>query len=140
MPLTVATHIVLSDEELEFHFVRSTGPGGQNVNKVSSKAVLRWNPTTSPALPEAVRARFLVKFAPRLLSDGSIQISRDESRSQLRNRRACLDELVAMLQSVLVAPKKRRPTRPTRGGTERRLAEKRRRSDTKRGRSGGHED
>ncbi|MBM4360728.1 MAG: aminoacyl-tRNA hydrolase, partial [Deltaproteobacteria bacterium] len=88
------------------------------------------------SLSAAVRARFLARYASRILSDGSIQIARDESRSQLRNRTACLDELASMIAAVLVAPKKRKATRPTRGATERRLAEKKRRSDTKRTRGG----
>jgi ribosome-associated protein len=140
MPLTITSTLSIADDELDFQFVRSSGPGGQNVNKVSTKAVLRWNPTSSPALPEPVRARFLAKYVSRLLADGSIQIARDESRSQLRNRTACLDELAAMIRAVLVAPKRRKATRPTRGSTERRLAEKKRRSDTKRARGGRGED
>jgi ribosome-associated protein len=140
MPLTITSTLSIADDELDFQFVRSSGPGGQNVNKVSTKAVLRWNPTTSPALPEPLRARFLAKYASRLIADGSIQVARDESRSQLRNRIACLDELAAMIAAILVAPKKRKATRPTRGSTERRLAEKKRRSDTKRVRGGRGEE
>ncbi|MBM4377424.1 MAG: aminoacyl-tRNA hydrolase [Deltaproteobacteria bacterium] len=136
MPLSISSTLAISDDELDFQFARSSGPGGQNVNKVSTKAILRWNATTSPSLSAAVRARFLARYASRILSDGSIQIARDESRSQLRNRAACLDELASMIAAVLVAPKKRKATRPTRGATERRLAEKKRRSDTKRTRGG----
>lgn len=134
--LNVTSRITLSDEELRFSFARSSGPGGQNVNKVNSKATLRWNPTTSPALPEDVRARFLTRYASRLTNEGEILITSQESRDQPKNIAICLEKLRAMIAGVLIAPKKRRPTKPTKGSKQRRLTAKKQRSEVKASRRG----
>ncbi len=126
--------IDLPQDELEFSYVRSSGAGGQNVNKVNSKAVLRWHPVTSRVLPEAVRDRFLQRYASRLTSDGALLITSDRHRDQGRNAADCIDKLRAMIATVWLAPKPRRPTRPTSASKERRLQHKRERADTKRGR------
>jgi ribosome-associated protein len=126
--------IDLPQEELEFSYVRSSGAGGQNVNKVNSKAVLRWHPASSLALPEAVRDRFLQRYASRLNSDGSLLITSDRYRDQGRNAADCIDKLRALIAIVWLAPKPRRLTRPTRASKERRLQQKRERAETKRGR------
>ncbi len=130
--LVVAARIQIPHDEFEFQFARSSGPGGQNVNKVNSKATLRWRPLESPSLPDDVRQRFATRFASKLLTDGSILISCEKSRSQLLNRIGCLEQLAGWLKEVATPPKKRRPTKPTKGSKTRRLNEKRRRSDTKR--------
>ena len=87
--------------ELEFTFVRSSGPGGQNVNKVNSKAVLRWNTTASACMSEEVRARFHQRFGSKLTSEGDLLLSSDSYRDQGRNRDDCLEKLKAMLNSPL---------------------------------------
>jgi len=132
--LQITSRIVIPDEELAFSFARSSGPGGQNVNKVNSKATLRWNATASAALPDDVRSRFLKLYASRLTNDGEILITSQESRDQPKNIAICLEKLRGMIQQVLTPPKKRRPTKPTKGSKQRRLNEKKQRSELKAGR------
>ncbi len=123
-------------EELQFTYVRSSGAGGQNVNKVNSKAVLRWEPNASRVLPEAVRDRFLQRYGNRLSSDGGLIITSDRHRDQGRNAADCIDKLRAMIATVWHTPKPRKPTKPTYGSKQRRLQEKKERGETKRGRTG----
>ena len=111
--------------ELHFSFARSSGPGGQNVNKVESKAVLRWDVAASRAVPAAVRARFRARFARRITADGVLIVVSQRHRERERNVADCLAKLGAMLAEVAKPEKPRRPTRPSRGARERRLAEKR---------------
>jgi ribosome-associated protein len=132
--LQITSRIIIPDEELAFSFARSSGPGGQNVNKVNSKATLRWNVTASGALPDDVRSRFLKLYASRLTNEGEILITSQESRDQPKNIAICLEKLQGMIQQVLTAPKKRRPTKPTKGSKQRRLNEKKQRSEVKAGR------
>jgi ribosome-associated protein len=122
--LVVNSRIRIPDSELEFSYVRSSGPGGQNVNKVSSKAVLRWNPAASGSLPADVRQRFLAKYRSRLTTDGELILSSQRYRDQPRNTADAKEKLRAMLAAVAVAPKKRKPTRPTKGSIERRIKSK----------------
>jgi ribosome-associated protein len=138
--LIVTPRIQIPHDEFELQFARSSGPGGQNVNKVNSKATLRWKPLQSASLPDDVRQRFATRFASKLLTDGSILISCEKSRSQLLNRIGCLEQLAGWLKEVAVPPKKRRPTKPTKGSKTRRLNEKRLRSDTKRLRGSPRDD
>lgn len=121
--------------ELEIRFVRSSGPGGQNVNKVSTKAVLRWRPTETRALPPPVLHRFLARHARRITKDGDVVVSSDRFRDQGRNAADCVAKLQAMIDAVAEAPRLRRATRPTRAARERRLEGKRRRAEAIRGRS-----
>lgn len=121
----------IPDEEFSFTFARSSGPGGQNVNKVNSKAILTWSPVESPSLPGAVRLRFLARFASRLTNEGKLVIASQRYRDRPRNIEDCRQKLVEMLRSVLAPPKARRPTKPSRGAKERRLESKRRRSEAK---------
>jgi ribosome-associated protein len=130
--LIVNARIQIPHDEFEFEHSRSSGPGGQNVNKVNSKVALRWRIKASPTLPDDVRQRFIVRFASRLLNDGSLLLACEKSRSQLLNRIGCLEQLGNMLAEVATPPKRRRPTKPTKGSKVRRLDEKRQRSDTKR--------
>ncbi len=128
--------------EIRFEFARSAGAGGQNVNKVSSKARLRWLVGQSTSLPRDVRERFLRRFARRITRDGEFILTSPRYRDQGRNVQDCLDKLRDMLREVAIPPKRRVATRPGRGARERRLGDKRRRSDVKRtrGRAGQDED
>ena len=123
--------------EIVFRYVRSSGPGGQNVNKVASKAMLRWSTTASPSLPDDVRRRFAARFASRLTNAGDLVLSCDSHRDRERNRDECLERLRAMVASVATAPKPRKKTRPSRSAKERRLLAKRVQSDRKLGRKLG---
>jgi ribosome-associated protein len=134
MDLEITPSLKIPEAELRLSFARSSGPGGQNVNKVSSKAVLHFDVLTSPSLPPDVRERFLERFKTRVTNAGEIVIHSDEFRDQPRNIQACYDKLRAMVLSVLRPPKKRRATKPTRGSKVRRLKEKKARSQVKEGR------
>jgi ribosome-associated protein len=138
-PLIVNAAITIPGAEFGVSYARSGGPGGQNVNKVNSKAVLRWQAVGSPSLPEGVRQRFLQHFGSRLTGDGEIVIASDEYRDQPRNLTACYDRLRAMLLSVATPPRRRIKTRPSRGAVERRLESKQRNSQKKQDRRGGHD-
>lgn len=121
--------------EIEISFVRSSGAGGQNVNKVNSKAVLRWAVATSATLERGVRDRFLDRFASRVTLAGEVVISSDRYRDQGRNAADCVEKLRAMLAEVARPPRPRRPTRPGRAARERRLSDKKARGAVKRSRS-----
>jgi ribosome-associated protein len=129
--LEVNSKIVIPDEELDISFARSSGPGGQNVNKTNSKAVLHWDVTNSPSLPRDVKARFLKSFASRLTTDGLIVIASDESRAQEANVKGCLEKLKDMILTVATPPKIRKPTKPTKSSKRARVENKKARSNTK---------
>lgn len=122
----------IPDAEIEWQFARSSGPGGQNVNKVASKVLLNWDMAQNVSIPFDVKERFRQKFGNRLTKEGVVQITSDSYRDQPRNRRDCEDKLVAMLMEVAKPPKKRRATKPTRSSVESRIKEKKQRADTKR--------
>ncbi len=122
--LVVTSGITIPDDELHFTYARSSGPGGQNVNKVNSKAVLRWPFRANTSVPEEVKARFSARFGTRITVDGDVVIQSDRYRDQGRNNEDCLDKLKEMLLAVAVPPKKRRPTKPSRASKERRLKTK----------------
>jgi ribosome-associated protein len=124
----------LPQHELHFTYARSSGAGGQNVNKVSSKAVLRWHPASSIGLPFAVKERFLARFANKLTGEGDLIITSERHRDQGRNAADCIEKLREMIQMVWSAPKKRRPTKPTFGSKQRRLKSKKLHSEKKRNR------
>ncbi len=132
--LVIADEFQVPPRELSFSFSRSSGPGGQNVNKVNSKATLRWNARRSPSLPEAVRQRFLARFARRLTAGGEIIVVSQRYRDQGRNVADCLAKLRELIQSVAAPPTPRKPSRPTRGSKMRRLADKQAQSHRKAGR------
>jgi ribosome-associated protein len=136
MPLVVSEHIAIPDEELEWKFIRSSGPGGQNVNKVASAVQLRFLLPQNTSLPAAARARLQRLAGQRLIDDGSILISARTERSQEQNRRAALERLAELVRAALIEPKIRRKTRPTRASKERRIDTKKHRAGTKRERSG----
>lgn len=129
--LVVSSRIHIPDTEFTFAYTRSSGPGGQNVNKVNSKATLRWRPASSAGMPPDVLERFLAHYASRLTLDGELVISSQRFRDQARNAQDCLDRLRAMLAAVARPPKRRKPTKPTRASVTRRLEEKRRRGSKK---------
>lgn len=122
--LIVNSRIRIPDAELEWSFARSSGPGGQNVNKVSSKAVLRWHVAASSALPDDIRVRFNQRYASRLTTEGDLVLSSQRYRDQGRNIDDVRQKLIAMLEAVTVAPKKRRPTKPSKGSIARRRESK----------------
>ena len=126
--------------ELEWTYVRSGGPGGQNVNKVASKAVLRWNVAASRSLPEDVKARLRALQANRITAEGDLVLTSQRFRDQERNRQDCLDKLREMIAQAAARPKARRKTKPTRGSQEARLRAKKRRAATKAGRRHGAEE
>ncbi|QKT04053.1 aminoacyl-tRNA hydrolase [Ectothiorhodospiraceae bacterium 2226] len=133
--ISINHQIALPPEELEFHFIRSAGPGGQNVNKVASAVQLRFDAAHSPSLPEPVRARLRSVAGRRMSADGVIVITARTHRSQARNRDEAVQRLIALIQQAATAPTRRKATRPSRAQRERRLADKRRRSERKRARS-----
>jgi ribosome-associated protein len=132
--LQVNEQIQIPEDEFTWSYVRSGGPGGQNVNKVASKAVLRWPVAVSPALPEDVRARFLAQQRSRITTEGELVLTSQRYRDQERNREDCLEKLQAMLLRAARPPQVRRPSKPSRGSKERRLAAKKRRATLKAGR------
>jgi ribosome-associated protein len=132
LEVTNAIHIPL--DEFEWSFARSGGPGGQNVNKVASKAVLRWDFEHSPSVPDEVKARFRERFPSRLTTEGEVVVSSELTRDQGRNREDCLVKLADLLRAVSRPPKVRRPTKPTKGSQRRRVEGKRRQSARKAGR------
>lgn len=134
--LEVNDRIRIPDEEFSWSFVRSGGPGGQNVNKVASKAVLRWNVVASPSLPDDIKARLRQQQGRRITVDGDLLLTSQRYRDQERNRLDCLEKLGDMLRAAAVKPKVRRKTKPSRGSRERRLAAKKRRSAIKESRRG----
>ena len=113
-------NIKVADSELEFSFARSGGPGGQNVNKVSSKVVLHWDVTASPGVPGAVKQRFVQKFRTRITDEGVLVMDCDETRSQHTNRELVVARLKEMLQQVARPPKRRIPTKPSKGAKKKR--------------------
>ncbi len=125
---------IVPESELEFRFFRSGGPGGQNVNKVSTAVQMRFDARNSPSLTEPVRARLMKLAGSRLTLDGVILISAVRFRTQERNRADAIARLQAMVDQASVAPTYRVPTRPTRASKERRLDGKAKRSTIKSGR------
>ena len=133
--LEIAPGLVLPDEELIERFVRSSGPGGQNVNKVATAVELRFDVASSPSLPDPVRARLLAKRDRRLTDEGVLVLSAQRFRTQDRNREDARERLQAFIASGLHAPKKRVATKPSRAAKQRRLDEKRGRGTIKAGRT-----
>lgn len=124
----------IPDEELQFSFARSGGPGGQNVNKVASKAILHWNVDANTTLPAEVMARLRTLQRNRITVDGELVIQAQNFRDQERNKLECLDRLREFILAAAVVPKKRKASKPTRGSKERRLTAKKKRSSVKSGR------
>lgn len=132
--IEVNDRITIPDEELEWSFVRSGGPGGQNVNKVASKAVLRWHLSANQSVPDEVKVRLRTLQRSRITVEGDLVLTSQRWRDQPRNREDCLEKLREMILQATFVPRSRRPTKATRGSRERRLAAKRHRSAAKEGR------
>lgn len=132
--LQVNPYIAIDPSELGEKFVRSSGPGGQNVNKVATAVQLRFDVRRSPALPEPVRQRLLQLAANRISSDGVLLIEASRFRTQEQNRQDARDRLVAMIRQATVKPKPRKPTKPSAGARKRRIESKKQRGDLKRSR------
>lgn len=130
--ISVTESINLSESEFDFEFVRASGPGGQNVNKVATAVQLRFDATGSPSLPDDTRRRLLRLAGRRATREGVVVIDARRFRSQEKNRQDAIDRLVALIRRAAVKPKPRRKTRPSRASVRRRLNRKRKRSETKR--------
>ena len=129
--LTINHSLAIPLSEFAFEFARSGGPGGQNVNKVNSKATLRWKPAESPSLPPMARDRLVQTVATRLTREGELLITSQLTRDQGRNVADCLAKVRELVLGALHPPKIRRPSRPTLGSQQRRVESKVRRSTTK---------
>jgi len=132
--LVINANLSIPLREFGITYCRSGGPGGQNVNKVSSKATLRGSVARSPSLPEEVRRRLLARYGRRLTNEGDLVITSQRFRDAGRNTADCLEKLRQMLQTAATPPKTRRPTKPSRSSKRRRLDAKRRLSSRKQGR------
>jgi len=131
-PLEILPGVRLNPAEIQFTYATSGGPGGQNVNRVATKAVLRLHIVGSPSFNEAQRERLIDKLGNRLTRDGDLVLHASRHRHRERNREDALERLVAVLRGALQVQKKRRPTKPTRGSKRRRLDSKRQNSEKKR--------
>lgn len=132
--IRITAQIALDDSEIGLQFVRASGPGGQNVNKVSSAVQLRFDVAHSPSLPEDVRERLMRLAGNRLTNDGVLVIEAQRFRTQERNRQDAIARLVELIRQAAVKPKPRINTKPTKASQRRRLETKQRRSTVKRGR------
>lgn len=133
--LIVSSTIHIAENELDERFIRSSGPGGQNVNKVATAVQLRFNVLHSPSLPEEVRTRLLKQAAGRIVDNGIILIEARRFRTQERNRQDARDRLSKLILHAAIPPKPRKPTKRTNAANLRRLQSKRHRSGLKHSRS-----
>ena len=133
--IRITAHIALDESELEEAFVLASGPGGQNVNKVSSAVQLRFNVVLSPSLPEPVRLRLMKLAGGKLTKDGVLVLTGRQFRDQVRNRADVRERLVELIRAAAVVPKKRRRTRPPRAAKEKRLQHKKKHAELKRTRA-----
>jgi len=132
--LEIGENLQISDDELIERFVRASGPGGQNVNKVASAVELRFDVARSPSLPEALRARLLARRDRRLTDDGVLVIQASRFRDQGKNREDARARLAELIRAAQHVPKKRLATKPTRASKERRITTKKKRATIKQGR------
>lgn len=132
--LFISRRIQIPLTEFDFTFARSGGPGGQNVNKVNSKAILRWPVVNTPSLPDDVKQRFLDKYANRITTDGDLVLSSQKSRDQSTNIELCIEKLRLMVVDVVAPPVPRKPTKVSFAAKKKRVEKKREHSQKKRGR------
>jgi len=132
--LEITPTLEINESELHFDFIRSSGPGGQNINKVASAVQLRFDVQNSPSLEPEVKERLTKLAGSRMTSDGVLMIEAKRYRSQDQNREDAILRLVALIQKALQEPSARKPTRPNRGARQKRLREKKRRGELKRNR------
>jgi ribosome-associated protein len=137
--LVITPRLTIPAGELAMSFTRSGGPGGQNVNKVSSKVDLRWNPTTSAALGFDDRVQLLSRLKNRLTTDGTLIVTSTLTRDQIQNREDALDKLAAIVKAALFREKPRKATKVSKGAKRRRVADKRHHAEKKQNRRGGGE-
>jgi len=131
-PIQITDAIAIDEREIEQKFIRASGPGGQNINKVATAVQLRFDVANSPSLPAAVRERLMGLAGRRITADGVLVIEAQRFRTQVRNRQDAIERLIALIRKAAEKPKPRRKTRPTRRSKERRLEGKRQRGETKR--------
>ena len=117
--------------EFNFEYMRSSGPGGQNVNKTSTKVRLRWSVVDSPSIGVGLRQRIQETYRRRITGEGEFLVTSQRTRDRATNQADCLEKLAEMIRQVATPPRRRRPTRPTRGSKERRLKTKKQRSRRK---------
>jgi ribosome-associated protein len=130
--IRITDTIILNENEIELEFVRSSGPGGQNVNKVSTAVQIRFDAAGSSAIPDTARDRLKKIAGQRMTTEGVIIIKANRFRSQEQNRQDAINRLISLIQRAIERPKTRRPTRPSAASKKHRLANKRHRSETKR--------
>jgi ribosome-associated protein len=132
--LEINARLQIPEREFQWSYARSGGPGGQNVNKVASKAELRWNVAGSPTLPADVKNRLMAQVRKRITSEGELILTSQRYRDQGRNRDDCLEKLRALILRAVTPPRPRKATRPTRASRFQRLQAKKHRSAMKKSR------
>jgi ribosome-associated protein len=129
--IKITPNIALSESEVIFTFIRASGPGGQNVNKVATAALLRFNVMRSDSLPEDVRTRLLSHLGKKITTEGELLIKADRYRTQERNKQDALQRLAELIRHAAIPPKKRKKTKPSYGSVQRRLSTKKLHSKNK---------
>ena len=129
--IAITDTVSIADEEFDWSYARSGGPGGQNVNKVASKATLRWNLAASPALGPVAKKRLIAAHPSLVTTEGELLITSQEYRDQERNRERCIEKFVEIIRAALTPPKPRHKTKPTRSSERRRIEDKKKQSAKK---------
>ncbi len=135
--IAVTDTVVIPEAELGWEYARSGGPGGQNVNKVASKATLRWAAAASTAISDAAKTRLFAAHPGYLTTEGEFLVTSQEYRDQERNRQRCVEKLSEMVLAALTPPKPRKKTKPSKASQRRRLDDKKKQGEKKTGRKGG---